>query len=51
MRSEVKVAEMTRGQPKLTAVEARQMAEEWQRRLAGRATSDSAELVREDRER
>ena len=31
--------------------EARRIAEEWQRRLAGRVTGDSADLLREDRER
>jgi plasmid stability protein len=31
--------------------EARSVAEEWQRRLAGRIQGDSSELIREDRER
>jgi plasmid stability protein len=31
--------------------EARQVAERWQQRLAGRMTSDSADLIREDRGR
>jgi plasmid stability protein len=31
--------------------EARDLAEEWQRRLAGRIKGDSSELIREDRER
>jgi plasmid stability protein len=31
--------------------EARSIAAEWQRRLAGTMTSDSADLVREDRDR
>lgn len=31
--------------------EARRIAEQWQARLAGRVTGDSAELIREDRER
>lgn len=30
--------------------EARRIAEQWQQRLAGRVTGDSAELIREDRE-
>jgi plasmid stability protein len=34
-----------------TMSETRKTAEEWHRRLAGRMTSDSADLVREDRER
>ena len=35
----------------LSMGEAAETAESWQRRLAGREYSDSAELVREDRER
>ena len=35
----------------LTMAEARQKSDEWHRRLAGRRFSDSAELIREDRER
>ncbi len=35
----------------LTMVEARQNSDEWHRRLTGRRFSDSAELIREDRER
>ncbi len=35
----------------LSMSEARALAEEWQRRLAGRMTSDSSDLIREDRER
>ena len=31
--------------------EARNLAEDWQRRLAGRIQGDSSELIREDRER
>lgn len=31
--------------------EARNLAEEWQRRLAGKIRGDSSELIREDRER
>ena len=31
--------------------EARRVAEEWHERLAGRTFSDSAELIREDRDR
>jgi len=31
--------------------EALRMAREWQQRLAGRVTGDSADLIREDRER
>jgi antitoxin FitA len=31
--------------------EALRIAREWQRRLAGRVTGDSADLIREDRER
>jgi plasmid stability protein len=34
-----------------TMSEARRIAEEWHRRLAGRMTSDSADLIREDRDR
>ena len=34
-----------------TMNEARTIAEEWQRRLAGQITSDSADLIREDRDR
>ena len=33
----------------LTMEEARRLSEKWQRRLAGRSFSDSAELIREDR--
>ena len=35
----------------LSLCEAEEVAELWQKRLAGREYSDSAELVREDRER
>lgn len=35
----------------LSADGARKIAAEWQRRLAGRLTGDSADLIREDRER
>ena len=35
----------------LSLSEAEEVAELWQKRLAGREYSDSAELVREDRER
>jgi plasmid stability protein len=35
----------------LSMSEARGLAEEWQRRLAGRIQGDSSELIREDRER
>lgn len=35
----------------LSMSEARAFAEEWQRRLAGRMTSDSSDLIREDRDR
>ena len=35
----------------LSLREAEEVAESWQKRLAGREYSDSAELVREDRER
>jgi plasmid stability protein len=31
--------------------EARRIAEQWQQRLAGQVTGDSAELIREDRQR
>jgi plasmid stability protein len=31
--------------------EALRIAQEWQKRLAGRVTGDSAELIREDRDR
>jgi antitoxin FitA len=34
----------------LTMEEARDVAEAWHRRLAGRSFSDSAELIREDRD-
>lgn len=34
-----------------TMDEAHAIAEEWQRRLAGQITSDSADLIREDRDR
>jgi hypothetical protein len=34
-----------------TMEEARAIAEEWQQRLAGQITSDSADLIREDRDR
>lgn len=37
--------------PVLTVEEAWQMAQGWQRRLAGTPTSDSADLLREDRDR
>lgn len=36
---------------RLSPSEARALAEQWRERLAGRTHSDSAELVREDRER
>lgn len=35
----------------MTLDEARRVADRWRRRLAGRMTSDSADLIREDRER
>ena len=35
----------------MTLEEARRLSEHWRRRLAGRMTSDSADLIREDRER
>jgi plasmid stability protein len=35
----------------LSADEARRIAEDWQRRTAGRVTSESSDLIREDRER
>jgi plasmid stability protein len=35
----------------LTMAEARQVAARWRRRLGGRKSSDSAELIREDRGR
>ncbi len=35
----------------LTAEEARQVAEAWHRRLGDRSFGDSADLIREDRER
>ena len=34
----------------LTMIEARRLAEWWQRRLGGRSFSDSARLIREDRD-
>lgn len=34
-----------------TMSEARRVAEEWHRRLAGKMKSDSADLIREDRDR
>ena len=34
----------------LTMEEARRLSETWHRRLAGRSSSDSAELIREDRD-
>ncbi len=36
---------------KLSMEEARQLADEWQARLAGRTFSDSTDSIREDRER
>jgi plasmid stability protein len=36
---------------RLSPAETRELALSWQQRLGGRAHSDSAELVREDRER
>jgi antitoxin FitA len=35
----------------LSMDEARRIAERWQQRLAGRISGDSADLIREDRER
>jgi plasmid stability protein len=35
----------------LSADEARQIADQWRHRLAGRMTSDSSEMTREDRDR
>ncbi|HEY0511331.1 MAG TPA: hypothetical protein VGH73_05480 [Thermoanaerobaculia bacterium] len=35
----------------LSTSEARAVAKEWQRRLAGRMTSDSSDLIRENRDR
>lgn len=35
----------------LSMSDARDLAEDWQRRLAGRIKGDSSELIREDRER
>jgi antitoxin FitA len=37
--------------PKLSMREARETAKEWHRRLAGQMSSDSADLIREDRDR
>ena len=37
--------------PKLSVSETRKAAEEWHQRLAGRMASDSADLIREDRDR
>ncbi|MEP7008936.1 MAG: hypothetical protein ABJC13_01290 [Acidobacteriota bacterium] len=36
---------------RLSPAEAREIADRWRQRLAGRMRSDSADLVREDRER
>ena len=36
---------------KVSMVEARELADKWHKRLAGRKFSDSADLIREDRER
>lgn len=36
---------------KMTMEESKVLAEKWRKRLAGRKFSDSAELIREDRER
>lgn len=35
----------------LSMTEARRIAEQWQQRLAGRISGDSADLIREDRDR
>ncbi len=50
LQGEVKaILESVAASPTMT--EARKIAEEWHRRLAGRMTSDSADLLREDRNR
>ena len=36
---------------KMTMTEARAVAQKWQKRLAGRKFTDSADLIREDRDR
>lgn len=45
------VSEALRYATTYTAEEARQVAQEFRKRFAGRATSDSGELIREDRDR
>jgi len=40
---------LVRAATTLTMDEARRLSETWQRRLAGRSFSNSAELIREDR--
>jgi len=37
--------------PRLTRAQMRRLSDEWLRRLAGTKQSDSAELIREDRDR
>jgi plasmid stability protein len=49
LQQEVK-AILERAAVMLTTSEARQLAERWRLRLGGRALSDSARLVREDRD-
>ena len=49
LQGEVKV--ILEGAVTYTADEARQVADAWHQRLAGRVTSDSGDLIREDRER
>jgi hypothetical protein len=49
-RREAQVAEEKAEAPR-SREESLRIAREWQRRLAGRVTGDSADLIREDRER
>jgi len=49
LQGEVKA--MLESSAQLSPSEARALAEQWRERLAGRMQSDSADLVREDRER
>ena len=49
LQQEVKVI-LERAATTLTMEEARRLSATWHRRLAGRSYSDSAELIREDRD-
>lgn len=49
LQSEAKI--ILEGAVAFSGTEAREIAQKWQRRLAGRSLGDSADLIREDRGR